>query len=202
MTLPTFCADKNTPCWDTCGNQAGAGGRHLWFSHCAHLIGGFSVFSQQVAQTGNSVTLDLFLNHVCQAVESNDFWQKRESCLPVFNENTQAHAPSAAFWCTESFKSHRWLGKPTSPSLWSQQKRPVFPLFFLHTGQPVCHVSAYNMYVPVCVCVNTWNIHVCEWLLLNINRRVYGQWGRGQSEQIVAPGNSQTVSGLAMCCHQ
>lgn len=112
------------------------------------------------------------------------------------------HAPrEASFWCAESFKSHRWLEKSASQSLWSHGKHQCFPLLFLITGQPTYHVVGQPKW---CVCACAYVMHECVHKYSLMGRRVH--WsvkvakGRGFSEQIVAPGNSQTVPVLVYIC--
>lgn len=50
MTLPTFCADKNTPCWGTRGNAPRAGRRQLWLSDVPSLSA-VKALNQQVILT-------------------------------------------------------------------------------------------------------------------------------------------------------
>lgn len=53
------------------------------------------------------------------------FCEKHSPC-----KCAHAHAPrEAAFWSAESFKSHRWLEKSASRSLWSQWKTRNIPSF-------------------------------------------------------------------------
>lgn len=168
MTLSTFCTDKNTPCWDTCGNTPWASQRQLWLPSCSKFISGFSVFHQQVSLHWK---LKCYRESESKSAKQSKlheviyYWQKRELCVQWIEniyiyKDTRAHAPcEASFWCAASFKSHRWFEKSASQSLWSHHN---FSLLFLATGQPTYHVAVQPerrmcvfVHVPVSY-VNLW----------------------------------------------
>lgn len=75
-------------------------------------------------------------------------------------------------------------------------KHQTFPLVFVVTGQPTYHVWVSLRGACVCACACVMHEFVSKYSLMGgrrVNWSVKVAKGRGFSEQIVAPGNSQTV---------
>lgn len=73
------------------------------------------------------------------------------------------NAPSAAFWCTESFKSHRWLGKTHLSEPVIAAEKTSFPTVFPpHRSTCMSRVGLQHVCPSVCVCKHLK--HTCLWV--------------------------------------